>query len=193
VIADKELYGATPLTAEERQGLIPSHVTLRRELDELENRNILEAALWSFERRRNPVSESFGKNLHKRMFKNVWSWAGDYRRSNKNIGVDKTQILVGLYQAFDNFEFWIKEKTFSFDEVGVRFHHDLVFIHPFANGNGRWSRLMADILMTRLEAGKFSWGRSDLRGDDIVRRAYIDALKAADRQDYGPLLRFARS
>lgn len=190
---DEEPYGATPLTAEEREGLIPSHVTLRSELDELEDQNILGATIWAFERRRDPVAENFAKNLHRRMFSEVWSWAGEYRKSNKNIGVDKTQILTRLYQTLDNFKYWIANKTYPLSELGIRFHHELVSIHPFPNGNGRWSRLMADILMNHLGGKKFSWGQSDLRDNDTVRRAYIDALKVADKQNFEPLLRFARS
>lgn len=188
-----EPYGATPLTAEERDGLIPSNVTLRSELDEVEDQNILKAVVWAFDRRRNPVSETFARGLHKRMLDDVWRWAGQYRTSNKSIGVDKTQITARLYQAFDNFTYWIENKTYPPDEIAVRFHHELVLIHPFPNGNGRWSRLMADLLIVYLDGDRFTWGRSRLTADDEVRRAYIDALRAADNHDFMPLLKFARS
>ena len=168
---------ATPLTAEEREGLIPSHVTLHRELNELEQQNILEADTWVFARRHNPLRRAFLRSLHHRMFGKVWRWAGVYRSSNKNIGVDREQIQIRLDEALDNVRYWIEHKTFPPDEIAVRFHHELVFIHPFPNGNGRWSRLMADILAIRLGQPRFSWGRSSLRAADKTRQAYIEASK----------------
>jgi Fic-DOC domain mobile mystery protein B len=182
---------ATPLTAEEREGLIPSHVTLHRELNELEQQNILEADTWVFARRHNPLRRAFLRSLHHRMFGKVWRWAGVYRSSNKNIGVDREQIQIRLDEALDNVRYWIEHKTFPPDEIAVRFHHELVFIHPFPNGNGRWSRLMADILAIRLGQPRFSWGSSSAA--DKTRQAYIEALKAADNHDFTALIAFARS
>jgi len=184
---------ATPLTAEEREGLIPSHVTLHRELNELEQQNILEADTWVFARRHNPLRRAFLRSLHHRMFGKIWRWAAVYRSSNKNIGVDREQIQIRLDEALDNVRYWIEHKTFPPDEIAVRFHHELVFIHPFPNGNGRWSRLMADILAIRLGQPRFSWGRSSLRAADKTRQAYIEALKAADNHDFTALIAFARS
>ncbi len=184
---------ATPLTAEEREGLIPSHVTLHRELNELEQQNILEADTWVFARRHNPLRRAFLRSLHHRMFGKIWRWAGVYRSSNKNIGVDREQIQIRLDEALDNVRYWIEHKTFPPDEIAMRFHHELVFIHPFPNGNGRWSRLMADILAIRLGQPRFSWGRSSLRAADKTRQAYIEAFKAADNHDFTALIAFARS
>jgi Fic-DOC domain mobile mystery protein B len=190
---DDQPDDATPLTPEEREGLIPSHVTLRRELNELEQQNILEADAWAFTRKRNPMSEAFVRGLHRRMFGRVWRWAGTYRTSNKNIGVERWQVQPRLAEALDNARYSVENKIYSPDEIAVRFHHALVFIHPFPNGNGRWSRLMADLLAVRLGQPRFTWGRSALRAPDETRRAYIDALKAADNHDFGPLIAFARS
>jgi Fic-DOC domain mobile mystery protein B len=184
---------ATPLAPEEREGLIPSHVTLRRELNELEQQNIFEADVWVFARKRDPINEAFVRSLHRHMFGDVWRWAGTYRTSNKNIGVGCDQIQLRLYEALDNVRYWIEHKTFPPDEIAVRFHHALVFIHPFPNGNGRWSRLMADILAVRLGQPRFTWGSSGLRTGDETRKAYIEALKAADNHDFTGLLAFARS
>lgn len=184
---------ATPLTPEERDGLIPSHVTLRRELNELEQQNILVADTWVFARRHNPLSEAFARRLHDRMFGEVWRWAGTYRTSNKNIGVDRELIQLRLSEALDNVQYWVEHKTYSADEIAVRLHHALVFIHPFPNGNGRWSRLMADILAVRLGRPRFTWGSSSLRTAGETRQAYIDALKAADNHDFTLLSAFARS
>ena len=184
---------ATPLAPEEREGLIPSHVTLHSELNELEQQTILEADAWASTRKRDPVGEAFGRNLHRRMFRNVWGWAGTYRTSNKNLGVDRQLILPRLYEAMEQTQFWIDNKTFPPDEIAVRFHHTLVSIHPFPNGNGRWSRLMADILIVKLGGKRFTWGGGSLRSADETRRTYIAALKAADNQDFALLLAFARS
>ncbi len=190
---DDEPDNATPLTPEEREGLIPSHLTLRSELNELEEENILDAALWAFQRRRDPVQESFGRNLHRRMFGKVWRWAGTYRTTNKNIGIEYGLVQSRLAETFERVRYWADHQTYPPDEIAVRFHHELVAIHPFPNGNGRWSRLMADLLIVRLGQARFTWGRSSLRTGDEVRRAYIGALKAADNYDVGPLLAFARS
>lgn len=192
-LLDDEPEGATPLTPEEREGLIPAQVMLRRELNELEQENILDANLWVTGRSRDPVSETFARNLHKRMFGRVWRWAGDNRASNKNIGCDWWEIDQQLRGVFDDTRTWIAFTSYPADEIAVRFHHRLVAIHPFANGNGRWSRLMGDTLARRLGQSAFSWGNGSLLDDDATRRAYIDALRVADRHDIGPLLTFARS
>jgi Fic-DOC domain mobile mystery protein B len=188
-----EPENATPLTPEERDGLIPSHVTLRSELNELEQQNILEADVWAFSRRMNPVDETFGRGLHRRMFVKVWKWAGTYRKSNKNIGVERAMIQPRLNEALEQASYWVEHETFPPDEIAVRFHHALVVVHPFSNGNGRWSRLMADVLAVRLGQQRFTWGRSALRAAGETRDAYVAALKAADNHEFGPLFAFARS
>ena len=184
---------ATPLSPEERDGLIPAHVTLREELNEVEAQNILAASLWAFERKRPLITVDFSRNLHKRMYNKVWQWAGDYRTTNKNIGVDANQIFPRLYEAMEQFQYWLEHQTFPADEIAVRFHHTLVAIHPFPNGNGRWSRLMADLLVVKLGQSRFTWGRANLAQQGNDRDIYIAALKTADNHDIRPLLAFARS
>jgi Fic-DOC domain mobile mystery protein B len=192
-LTEEEPEGATPLTPEAREGLIPAAVTLRRELNEYEHANITQARLWAIDRKRNPVGVSFCVNLHKRMFGDVWRWAGAYRRYNTNIGCDHAQIEQQLHQVVGNAHWWIEHKTFWPDEIAIRYHHGLVHIHPFPNGNGRWSRLMGDVLARYLDRPVFSWGGSQLLGDDEVRRAYLDALRKADGDDFLDLMAFARS
>ena len=189
----QESDDATPLSPEEREGLIPTHIALRRELNELEQQNILDADIWAFQRRRDPTDQGFGQNLHRRMFGKVWRWAGTYRTTDKNIGVERSLILPSIYGVLDNTRYWMNQSTFPPDEIAARFHHGLVFIHPFPNGNGRWSRLMADILLVRLGQPRFTLGDSALRTPDEARAAYIAALKAADNHDFGPLIAFLRS
>ncbi|CAM5298427.1 hypothetical protein AFEL58S_00408 [Afipia felis] len=188
-----EADDATVVPPDKRADLIPSHITLRRELNALEQENILTASVWALQRRHDPVSESFVRKLHRRMFRKVWRWAGKYRTANTNLGVDRTLIQPRLYEALDNTRFWVENKTFPPDEIAVRFHHALVSVHPFSDGNGRWSRLMADVLAARLNRPRFTWGGGDLGDTGQMRQKYIDTLKAADNQDFAPLVIFARS
>ncbi len=184
---------ATPLTPDERNGLIPTHVTLRGELNELEQHNILEADRWAFSRKRNVVDEAFLRGLHRRMFNRVWRWAGTYRTSERNLGVAHYRIEPDLRQIIDDARFWGEHQSYPDDELAVRFHHRLVSVHPFPNGNGRWSRLAADLLIVRQGGDRFTWGRANIQADRNARRMYIDALHAADDHDLGPLVSFARS
>jgi Fic-DOC domain mobile mystery protein B len=184
---------ATPLTPAEREGLIPTHITLRGELNELEQKNIAQADRWAFQRKRNVLDEGFLKGLHGRMFGDVWRWAGVYRTSEKNIGIERHLIQTELVQSVRDASFWIEHESYPPDELAVRLHHRLVFVHPFPNGNGRWSRLAADLLIVQQGDARFSWGRSSLQAGGDVRRAYVDALHAADDHDLGPLVIFARS
>jgi Fic-DOC domain mobile mystery protein B len=184
---------ATPLTPPERDGLIPTHITLRSELNELEQQNIADATAWAFERKRNVLNEAFLKGLHRRMFNKVWRWAGQYRKAERNLGDAPHLIQPNLVQAIRDAQFWIENKTYQLDELAVRFHHKAVLVHPFANGNGRWARLAADLLVTSQGGTPFSWGGGDLQPAGKSRQAYIDALHAADDHDLGPLIVFARS
>jgi Fic-DOC domain mobile mystery protein B len=184
---------ATPLIADEFKGLIPTHVTLRYELNELEQKNILEADQWAFQRKRNILDEGFLCRLHKRMFNKVWKWAGHYRTTERNLGVEPWKIQPELHQILDDVLYQIEHETYASDEIAVRFHHRLVAVHPFPNGNGRWSRLAADMLIVRLGGSRFTWGRTNLQNTGNLRKAYIDALHAADNHDPRLLIVFARS
>jgi len=184
---------ATPLTPEEMRDLIPAHVAYRRELNEAEQENIVLAQAWALSRRRDVLSEKFVKDLHRRMLGDVWRWAGKFRTSARNIGIDYWQIPVALRQLLDDAKAWIEYSAYPPDEIAVRFHHRLVQIHPFPNGNGRHSRLMADLLAMQLGRERFSWGRGSLRTAGAARARYVEALRAADDHDIAPLLVFARA
>jgi Fic-DOC domain mobile mystery protein B len=184
---------AMALTPEERDALIPSHIAYRSELNEAEQENIARAQDWALGRKRDPLSEKFIRELHRRMLGDVWQWAGKFRKRERNLGIPFYEIPAALRQLLDDTKTQIEYRTYSPDEIAIRFHHRLVAIHPFPNGNGRHARLVADLLVMRLGQERLSWGRTSLRDASTMRRAYIAALKAADNHDIGPLLNFARS
>ncbi|MCR5436995.1 MAG: mobile mystery protein B [Treponema sp.] len=182
---------STPLTTEEKNGLKLKWITLRSELNEAEARNIAQAQLWLASNKKKDVcSDFFLRNLHKKMFGDVWVWAGEYRTTERNIGVAPYQILIKIMQLFDDLKFWIDNKTYSNHEIAVRLHHRLVQIHPFPNGNGRVSRLMADLVLQKLNGTSLYWGDTNLVNVSEVRSQYIDALRKADAGDYTDLLDF---
>jgi len=187
--------GATPLDPDEAGGLRLTHITTRGELNIFEAENIRAGMEWAWRsRRKEMVSESFMRLLHKKMFGNVWKWAGELRASNKNIGVSREMIGIELCHLCDDVNYWIEHETFPVDEIAARFHHRLVWIHPFANGNGRHARVMTDLLLEKkLDAMRFSWGSEEIEEANACRKRYIKALQAADKGDFLPLLAFVRT
>jgi Fic-DOC domain mobile mystery protein B len=187
--------GATQLTPTEEQDLIPSHITIRSELNALEQANILQAEAWLLTSRRkpDPLNPGFLKELHHRMFGSVWKWAGTYRKSERNIGIHWPKISLELETLCRDAEFWKAEHVYSPDEIAIRFHHRLVWIHCYPNGNGRHARLAADLVILSLGGKRFSWGGASLEAPTEVRRTYIGALRKADDGDPSDLLKFARS
>lgn len=185
--------GATPLSDEEREGLKLSYVTTRGDLNTAEQQNILKARTWAQKRKNKVLTRDYLNDLHKRMFGDVWTWAGTYRTTEKSIGIDPIHIQVQLQELLDNVNYWIEHETYPPDEIATRFHHKLVYIHPYPNGNGRHARLAADILLKEMGQDPFTWGRANLRDAAQARKTYIDALRAADVHDIGKLLEFVRS
>lgn len=185
--------GATPLTYDELANLIPTHITTQDQLNEWEQKNILAAEKWA-QKKKDIISTDFIQKLHTHMFNNTWRWAGKFRQSETNIGIDRHLIPVELKKLCDDVNYQLEQKTYPLDEIAVRLHHRLVFIHPFPNGNGRLARLLADLLMRLNGKTRFSWGKNqDLYKTGPIRKQYIDALKKADRGDYTNLIEFARS
>ncbi len=191
------LDGQTPLSEEELEGLKISSITTREELDEFEQLNIEKAIQWTIGKKiysEELFSEKFIKDLHKRMYGEVWKWAGTFRTSEKNLGIKCYLIPVQLKQLLDDATFWYANNVFAPEEFAVRFKHQLVSIHCFANGNGRHSRLMADLIMEKLYQQSFlTWGGSSLVKSNEKRKAYIKAIQKADRQDLKQLIIFAKS
>ena len=192
------LDGQTPLDEDEKEGLLIPTIATRGELDEFEQQNIEQAILWSIKQRSlKPavvLTENFIRDLHKRMYANVWAWAGEFRKTDKNIGVDKWLIPTELRYLLGDAKFWIENNTFPPDELAIRFKHRLVAIHCFPNGNGRHSRLMADILIEKiLKQLVFTWGAANLVKQGDTRATYLAAIKTADLGNIEPLIKFARS
>jgi Fic-DOC domain mobile mystery protein B len=186
--------GNTPLSPEELIDLIPNLAT-KEELNEWERENILHAREWAVGDRTNAVdiaSDEYVRKLHGKMFDQTWKWAGEYRRTEKNIGVPFHEIRERLMALFGDVRYWIENKTYSLDERAVRFHHRLVLIHPFPNGNGRHARLIADALAMKLGRPGFTWGSANLVEEGEARNKYLEAIRAADNGDIQPLLKFAR-
>ncbi len=185
--------GATPLDPDERAGLIPGHITTQGELNEWEQLNIVHGENWARKQRKEILDEGFLRRLHQQMFGETWKWAGEFRKSDKNIGVDWLNIGVELKKLLDDTRYQIEHASYPPDEIALRFHHRLVAIHPFPNGNGRHARLMADLLVERLGRPRFTWGSRSLVDAGDTRKRYIAALQAADARDTTPLQAFARS
>ena len=191
-----DIDGTTPLDADDLAGLKLTYITTRAELNAVEGANILHAEQWLMRQKRltldSLLSEHFVRQLHKKMFGDVWQWAGMYRRTDKTIGVPHFEIRNRLPSLLGNVQCWIDHTTYSADEIAVRFHHELVAIHPFTNGNGRHARLMADQLIKHLGEPPFTWG-GELLTTGQTRQEYVEALRQADARDMTALLRFARA
>jgi Fic-DOC domain mobile mystery protein B len=187
--------GATPLDAEDLQGLRLPHLSTRSELDRWESENILVAEEWAWSRKRkNLMTETFLLELHKRMFGKVWKWAGRFRTSDKNLGVPYWDVAVKVRNLCEDGQMWIEKRSYAADEAAARLHHRLVSIHPFVNGNGRHARLWCDLVLAHaFDASRFTWGGGDLARLGTARARYLEALRAADNREFEPLLRFVRS
>jgi Fic-DOC domain mobile mystery protein B len=194
-----DVDGATPIDEDELAELIPDFVVTRADLNLVEYENIANALPWARTQatRGGPgriLDYSFVFELHKRMFNDVWKWAGTQRRRVTNIGVDPSQISSQTKQTLGDAEWWHEHGTFTVDERAARIHRRLVAVHPFPNGNGRCTRLVADLYLVSIGHPAFTWGAGGHLDEECdTRRLYLDALSIADRDDYEPLVRFARS
>lgn len=186
--------GATPLDPDAARGLIP-RLSAQNELNEFEQANIQAALEWALKSRKlkkELISVDGVKLLHKKMFDLTWKWAGQFRQYDTNIGVPWPRVLEELKKLCDDVHYWDLQKIYQPTEIAVRFHHRLVSIHPFPNGNGRLSRLVADLFLEYGKHPELKWGSSDkLNTDSPDRDEYLTALREADRGKYERLLRFA--
>lgn len=186
---DVEPEGATPLDPDEADELLPTHIQTREELNAWEQANIIAAAKWARRTRKPALTENFIRELHRRMFDETWAWAGQYRKSDKNLGVHWPAISVEVRILIDDGAYWFDHEVYSKDEAALRLHHRLVKIHPFPNGNGRHARLWCDTLLRQHDRPEIVWSTGDLNRSGDDRLIYIRALRAADQNDYEPLFR----
>lgn len=189
--------GQTPLDEDEKEGLKLKSITTQKELDEFEQLNIEKAVEWTIRTHLKPekiLTEKFVKDLHKKMYSEVWKWAGEFRKTDKNMGTKWTQIGIELKKLIDDTKYWIENKTYPPNEIAIRFKHRIVAIHCFPNGNGRHSRMMADIILESIFGKEiFSWHMSDMVRADETRKEYIMALREADNGNIKPLITFAEN
>lgn len=185
--------GATQLGPDETVGLKFSHITTRDELNELEQANIQQGLLWLARQHGGDIlSAEFIRELHKQMFGDVWEWAGTFRWHETNIGVEPSRIAALLHDLLEDARYWTQNNTYIPLEAAARFHHRMVAIHLFPNGNGRHARIATDTFLEDcFDHPPIEWeGGFDLQADPRGRAAYIDALRSADQDNYGPLLEF---
>lgn len=185
---DDPVSSATPLYLDESADLIPGHLLTRAQLNRWEQENILAATLWTSRTRASALDERTIRELHRRMFDRTWGWAGTYRHSDKNIGVEWPSIPEEVRKLVDDGAYWIREGVFTIDEAAVRLHHRLVHIHPFPDGNGRHARLWCDLLLEQNGRRPILWQSDQLGSAGKARRAYISSLRAADGGNLEPLL-----
>ncbi len=189
--------GQTPLDEEEKEDLKIKSITTQKELDEFEQLNIEKAVEWTIIANLKPekiLTEKFIKDLHKKMYGDVWKWAGEFRKTDKNIGIKWTQIGIELKNLIDDTKYWLENKSYSPEEIAIRFKHRIVAIHCFSNGNGRHSRMMADIIIESIFGKEiFSWHKSNMVRADETRKEYIKALREADNGNIKPLMKFAEN
>ncbi len=188
--------GQTPLDPDEKEGLIPKHITTQGQLNDWEQLNIVKGVRWAQRQLKQDILDDvFLRELHKRMLSDTWTWAGTYRKSDKNIGCDWRQVSLRVRTLMENTKYQVENKAMPPDELAIRFHHQLVLIHPFPNGNGRCCRLITDLLLRKMGQDPFTWGSggyASLVGQSALRAEYLAGLRAADQGDIAPLLAFAR-
>ncbi|WP_417201402.1 mobile mystery protein B [Bizionia sp.] len=189
--------GQTPLDEVEKEGLKIKSITTQGDLDEFEQLNIEKAVEWTIHTKLKPekiLTEKFVKDLHKKMYGDVWKWAGEFRMTEKNIGIPWTQIGIELKNLLDDTKYWIEHKTFPPEEIAIRFKHRIVSIHCFPNGNGRHSRMMADIIMESIFGNDiFTWNQSNMVKASETRNKYLKSLREADNGNFTSLIEFAKN
>lgn len=192
----KDRDGQTPLPPELQKGLKLKHIQNMGELDEFEEKNIAEGLVWLKKNNENYRQYNFWEKLHKKLFGNVWSWAGKLRDHE----LDNPYFLLphhirpALKTLEDDFEYWLKKREISFNEIAARFHERIETIHPFPNGNGRFGRILVEHFCLKEKAEVPKWGMAIKNDPKLRREKYIDALDEARRtKKYEVLIKFMYS
>jgi Fic-DOC domain mobile mystery protein B len=189
----KGLPGDTPI--DDFSELLVKGIKTKRELAVVEAENIREAVVKYLAKRPTKRMARFDVTwllqLHREMLGHVWAWAGKVRPGTVNIGVPQAQIEPGLHSLASDLASWT---GFGHDLLSQStwLHHRAVQIHPFKNGNGRWSRLLANIWLKLNRHPLTVWPEQKIGSVSIVRGEYIKAVQAADAGDYEPLLAMHR-
>lgn len=180
--------GQTPI--DDLSGLKVKGITTQAELNAHEAENIRKAVLKYLgakpTRRSAKFDVRWALRLHAEMFGHIWQWAGQPRTQELNIGSPPHQVSVDLLNLLEDLKVWQKSGM-PLQEQAVRLHHRAVKIHPFLNGNGRWSRLLANIWLKLHGAAPIDWPEAVIGTSSVVRDEYIAAIKAADNHDFAPL------
>ena len=188
----KPIDDATPLTDISGLKLPNNKVYSLKEIYIYEANNIALATLKYLAAPPSKELASFSyewmQKLHCDMFDNVWDWAGKFRKVELSIGIKAYLVPISLKDLVDDIEFWKKNKTFDMYETATRIHHRAVQIHPFQNGNGRWSRMLANIYLRQNGSMPVKWQEDLLSSENPKRNEYIKALKMADNGDYKALI-----
>ncbi|OFW81036.1 MAG: hypothetical protein A2887_02105 [Alphaproteobacteria bacterium RIFCSPLOWO2_01_FULL_40_26] len=191
-------FGQTPIDEDEKHDLIPDLDTLD-DLNIFEQENIIEAQKWvggsNIIKKSDLLDFDFLTKLHKKMFDKTWKWAGQLRKTDKNIGCDPNKIRIELKNLQNDFKFWVDNQTYSIKQIALVVHHRLVKIHIFPNGNGRHARLVADCIIRKFDpTKKIDWSGKNLLGKkfesiDELRKNYIQSLRKADYGNYQNLFK----
>ena len=187
---------ATPI--DDLSGLLQD-ITTRQELNDAEALNIVNATDWIDNGRiDDPFTATFYRTLHTKMYDEVWAWAGELRSQTgevthpgsrpEDVGRDIARVAMDFHREWEA----LNDHDHLLPLI-ARYHHQLVLVHPFNNGNGRWSRLAADAVLQRLaNQPPLTWATDTLVVDSAERKAYIAALKKADNGDIAPLFDYLR-
>lgn len=190
---NKTLPGETPI--DDISGLRVKGISTRAQLNAAEAENVLKATLKYLasrpSRRTAPFSVAWMLKLHREMFGHVWSWAGEIRTCDLNIGVPYFQVRQELYNLAEDLATW-RKFGHDFVEQAARLHFRSVRIQPFLNGNGRWARMLANILLKQNRSPIVEWPEEVIGTESTVRNEYIAAIKEADGGDDEPLIALHR-
>lgn len=186
---DPDIPGQTPL--DDLSGLRVKGVRTTAQLNAAEAENIRKATVKYLMVRPSRRSARFEVawlcKLHREMFGDVWDWAGKFRKRETNIGAPPAVTEQRLHNLLEDLKAW-EMSGMPLLEQAVRLHHVAVLIHPFPNGNGRWSRMVGNIWLRLHGAEPVIWPEATIGAASAVRGEYLQAVRAADKGDYTALL-----
>jgi Fic-DOC domain mobile mystery protein B len=174
-------------------GLKIKSIKTRRQLNEAEFESILRVTkkylMSKPSQKLAPFTFGWLLELHREILGSIWSWAGEIRTTQKNIGVSANIVTAELGVIAIESEKRHSETGDLVIATAAEFHHRAVWVHPFEDGNGRWARLLANIWLMQHDQPVIIWPASDLRDTESpIRGEYIAAMKHADLRNYGPLI-----